>query len=422
MSLGAACPWLALAVVAGVVVVQSLIVRRYVGLLASARPGRATGVRPLPRAAVVLSVRGADPRLAAVLEGLLDQEYPDYRVSIVVDSRDDPAWPIVAAAAAQARPGMVAVDVLHARLETCSLKCAALAQAVEALPADVAAVAFVDGDTVPHRSWLGDLVTALDEPGVGAATGNRWYVPREPTFGAIVRHSWNAGAVVQVWFNGIPWAGSLAVRRETLLATGIVDSWRRSLSVDGTVGRRLKARRLAVRFVPEALMANDEHIARGAFAEWLVRQLVAARSTRGGWGVVLMHAGIMLVCQVLPLVALFVAASRRDVAGAAIACAALVTYWAGCVGAASAIDRAARGVARRQGQELPAAAPLGAWRRLAATIDAHLVYFVALARASFCRKVRWRGIEYEISDCESVRMVSYATFGAGGGDSGASIT
>src|SRR4051812_17447528 len=41
---------------------------------------------PLPRAAVLLSVRGADPSLGPCLEGLLDLDYPGYAVRITVDS------------------------------------------------------------------------------------------------------------------------------------------------------------------------------------------------------------------------------------------------------------------------------------------------------------------------------------------------
>src|SRR6478609_7234314 len=56
---------------------------------------------PLPRAAVLLSVRGADPSLPQCLAGLLDQDYPGYAVRITVDSEEDPAYDLVCAAVAK---------------------------------------------------------------------------------------------------------------------------------------------------------------------------------------------------------------------------------------------------------------------------------------------------------------------------------
>jgi cellulose synthase/poly-beta-1,6-N-acetylglucosamine synthase-like glycosyltransferase len=51
--------------------------------------------RELPRAAVVLSVRGADPSLVDCLQRLLCQDYADYELHVVIDSEHDPAWELV---------------------------------------------------------------------------------------------------------------------------------------------------------------------------------------------------------------------------------------------------------------------------------------------------------------------------------------
>lgn len=402
--------WTLCAVVATIVLIQTFIVRRYVELLHEAAPGGLGDDGPLPRAAIVLSLRGADPSLAGVLRSLLDQDHPNYLVAVIVDSPDDPAHEIVAAAAATAPPGRLLVDVLTNPRQTCSLKCSALAQVVESLPADVEHVAFIDGDTRPYRSWLRDLVVRLDRPEVGAVTGNRWYAPAAAGHGALTRHFWNAGAVVQVWFNGIPWAGSLALRRDTIRDTGIIDSWRKSLSVDGTVGRCLGRHGKVVHFVPESMMLNDEAVERQAFQTWLVRQLVAARSTNTGWSVVLCHAGLMALCLAAPPVLAAAAILRRDWPAAAASIAAGMIYWTGCLNAAALIDRGVRGVATRQGDPPAAAALVPLAGRLGAVVDAHVTHLTALWHASRCRTVQWRGIRYEILAAEEVRMLSYERF------------
>lgn len=402
--------WTLCAVVATVVLIQTLIVSRYVELLRDASPGGLGDDGPLPRAAIVLSLRGADPSLAGVLRSLLDQDHPHYLVAVIIDSADDPAREIVEAAAAAAPPGRLMVDVLTNPPETCSLKCSALAQVVESLPADVEHVAFIDGDTRPYRSWLRDLVVRLDRPEIGAVTGNRWYAPATAGHGGLTRHFWNAGAVVQVWFNGIPWAGSLALRRDTIRDAGIIGSWRKSLSVDGTVGRCLNRHGKVVHFVPESMMLNDEEVERQSFQTWLVRQLVAARSTNTGWSVVLCHAGLMALCLAAPPLLAVAALCRGDWPAACGGLMAITVYWSGCLNAAAMIDRGVRGVATRQGDPPPAAPATPLARRLCAVVDAHVTHLTALWHASWCRTVQWRGIHYEILAPEEVRMLSYERF------------
>src|SRR5260370_1328737 len=45
----------------------------------------------LPRACILLPLRGTDPHLRQGLHQLLTQDYPNYALHIVVDSPDDPA-------------------------------------------------------------------------------------------------------------------------------------------------------------------------------------------------------------------------------------------------------------------------------------------------------------------------------------------
>ncbi len=68
------------------------------------------------------------------MSALLDQDYDDFTLFIVVDSPNDSAWPDVRRLEALA-PERVKSQVLKNRLETCSLKCCALAEVTEQLDA-----------------------------------------------------------------------------------------------------------------------------------------------------------------------------------------------------------------------------------------------------------------------------------------------
>ena len=141
----------------------------------------------LPRAGVVLCIRGADETLADCLNGLLDQDYPHYSLSIVVDSKSDPGWELVQRFVATAPAGKLRVTTLRERNPESSLKCSAMVQGVEELDESHEIVAFIDADVVPHASWLRELAQPLLDAKVGATTGTRWCVPLVDSIGSIVR-------------------------------------------------------------------------------------------------------------------------------------------------------------------------------------------------------------------------------------------
>ena len=139
------------------------------------RATRGEGV--CPKAAVVLCLRGRDPFLEKCLELLLAQDYPDYQLQVVVDSRQDPAWEVAQRLAERHGAERVHLETLDDRRDTCSLKCSSVTQAIERLDGSFQVAALVDADTMPHPGWLRDLAAPLADERVGAATGNRWYMP-----------------------------------------------------------------------------------------------------------------------------------------------------------------------------------------------------------------------------------------------------
>jgi len=362
----------------------------------------------LPKAAVILSLRGSDPFLLKSMSALLDQEYDDFTLFIVVDSPSDSAWPDVRRLEAMA-PERVKSQLLQNRLETCSLKCCALAEVTEQLDASYEAVVYLDGDTAPHRRWLRELVEPLSDTSIGVTTGNRWYTPGQISWGAMVRYFWNAGAVVQVWLNGILWAGSMAMRRETIDKIDLVRAWRSSFSVDGAGVRQIRRAKLKTLFVPTVIMPNREDISTSQFIPWSERQLVAAKSSESGWAFVLFHAFTIAVCVFAPVAMIAVGAtgdSQLYWAG----WIGLASYWIGAAASSLAIESAMQQVLRRNGVESRWMSLKGLVYFFPALILCHFVYFRALIGAHFRTRVSWRGVEYQLSGTNEVRMVNYRPY------------
>src|SRR5579862_9174839 len=179
--------------------------------LAACYPQKETVAAPsdwLPRVAVVLSVRGADPSLLDCLRRLLQQDYPDYEVFIVIDSENDPAWEILQPILAEPCGARVHLRVLGTKYETCSLKVSGTAQALGELDASYGVVVLIDADVIPYATWLRDLVRPFHDARVGATMGLRWYLPETANWGSLVRSLWNAAAVSQMYAFHMTWAGS----------------------------------------------------------------------------------------------------------------------------------------------------------------------------------------------------------------------
>jgi len=112
----------------------------------------------LPKTAIILCLRGADPYLRNCLRALLMQNYPSYDLKVVVDHQEDPAWNIAIDTIQEL--GAVNVEISSLRIvnNNCSLKCSSLVQAVSELDDSYKVVALVDSHTVVHHNWLSELV------------------------------------------------------------------------------------------------------------------------------------------------------------------------------------------------------------------------------------------------------------------------
>jgi hypothetical protein len=400
-------------VVVGVALMQAVFAAAYVRQLCS-RPRKTSRTR-YPKAAVVLSVRGPDPFLDANMASLLDQDYPDFRVFIIVDSEYDAAWPFVERVRDLA-PDRVETLVLQKPLCTCSLKCSSVAEAVEHLDDSFEVVAFLDGDAPPYRNWLRDLVEPLNDPAVGVTTGNRWYTPSQIGWGTMVRYFWNAGAVVQVWLNDITWAGSMALRRDVIHKTGLIAAWRKSFVDDAAVVAQMREFGYQTRFVPTAIMANRENIALDKFIPWAERQMIAARSSGSGWSLVLSHAAGVAFSLLAPLAVLTAGLVLDEWQLVPLALGAMAAYWGGAILSTLAIEVSMQRIFRRNEVPSPWLNARAALWIIPGIVATHFVYLRLLIGACLRNRVSWRGVEYELQGISGVRLLYYRPYQMAGED------
>jgi hypothetical protein len=389
---------LGLVLLGGPLLILLAWVRQFVKLF----PAPATSMNEidLPRAVVVLSLRGADPSLADCLEGLLAQNYPHFEVRIVIDNLEDPSWKIVRQVLSQFPEAKARTYTLAAPRRTCSLKLSALLQALGDLDDSCEVVALIDADVIPHRNWLRDLVAPMSDPTVGAVTGIRWYAPDGAEWGSLVRQVWNSTASVVMYALNIPWGGSLAFRAAILRHSDVLDRWSLSLFEDTGFLQVVSGMGLKLRFAPAATMLNQESTTLDGCYRFIRRQMLNTRLYHGGWPVIFLHGLAFCLAPVVAFGALVASVLLGRWLEAACLVSAQVLAAALMGATLVTLERRVRGDVGSQ----------VSWKMAAAIPLTLAVYLASLLSAAVMRRVDWRGIIYELRGPWKVKLVKYQPY------------
>ncbi len=390
-------------------VVQAAFAFNFARLFVQTRPAN-LAERELPKAAVLISLRGAELTLRTSLLGLIQQRYPDFEVHIVVDGQQDPAWEVARQLIDEQRPAHVSLHCIQQRRDNCGLVCTAFCEAMQRVSPDCQIVATIDGDTMPHATWLRELVAPFCDPRVGATFGNRWFMPTRPTWGGLVRYLWNAAAVPPMQFFGIPWGGSFAIRTAALKDSGLLAAWSSAMVHDAPVKSALHQLGFKLRFVPSLMIPNRENCNVRFAHDFITRQMMWTRLYHPNWTPVFLHALVTSGLWLLALGILLQAALVGQATVFAVAAAGLAGYLAILLGLLAMLESAVRRALIARGEATPWLGWVGRLRLPLAIILTQGVYLSAVLRANYQRRVSWRGVTYHIRGPFDVHIQQDAGF------------
>jgi cellulose synthase/poly-beta-1,6-N-acetylglucosamine synthase-like glycosyltransferase len=407
-------------VLVGLVIFQALPALGFVSLFRS--PTEATMQSDsLPKAAVVLCLRGADPFLTDCVHALLNQNYPQYHVQIVVDSQEDPAWKIVNDVIARSQATHVQVCPLRVRHETCSLKGSALVQAISELDDCYEVVALLDADVITHPDWLRELVAPLADEGVGATTGNRWYAPQTDRWGSLVRYIWNAAAVVTMYIYNYAWGGSMAMKLSVLRRSRLLEKWKQAVSVDTLILTVLQEIGLKVKFVPTVMMSNREDCDLTRCFRFIKRQFLVTWLYNPKRTLVAVRVFTTTLALVLAILVLLIALVSGNFGAAALVGGGFIGYILAMGLILAFLEQGVRRVGGARGEPTTRFSTLVIAKMLVAIPLTQLVCAVAMISAILARSVEWRGITYQIKGAWNVQLIDYRPFSSPAGDTNISV-
>lgn len=339
----------------------------------------------VPFVSVIAPGRGLEPGLIDNLRSLVTQNYPAYEVLFVFDAAEDPAIEIVDGLR---KTAAVATRLIVAGPATDSgQKVHNLRVAVNEIDAQSEVLVFVDTDSRPTKNWLRQLVAPLADETLGASTGYRWFIPERGGIASRLRGVWNASiasALGSDTAKNFCWGGSTAIRRTTFTSLNVSERWRGTVSDDFTLTHVLKQARLPVHFTPNCLVASVGDCDFRELLEFTTRQIKITRVYAPHlWLPLLLGSSLfaiaffggLILFSVFPLIIFALGAIKS-----------VIRF------------RAVSRVVQTSGRDLLAHVFLWPF--------ASLLYLYNAIAAGFSRRIKWRGITYELKSPTEAVIIS----------------
>ena len=353
-----------------------------------------------PRVAVLCPCKGIEPGLESNLVALTEFDQKNYEVFFILASTSDPAASIVKRVAASTR--VKCHVVIAGSPASCSEKVNNLRAAIEQLPEEFEVLVFTDSDGRPGKSWLHHLVAPLGDSRIGATTTMRWMIPKSTNLPTALLAAWNAPLVTMLGEKrkNFCWGGGTAIRRSTFDQAQVMDAWRNSASDDYSLTRALEAKGHSIVFIPECLTLSYVESDFHGLLEFTNRQILITRVyAEGIW----MPAAATHLLYCLTMLCGVLLISENLIEQRPAFHLITLTFL-------PALLSAIRGAIRLLGvtEAVPAGRSLimgQAWIYVLLGVFIPFLYLINFANSLITRKIRWRGIGYELVSPEQTRIV-----------------
>jgi ceramide glucosyltransferase len=355
-----------------------------------------------PRVALLCPCKGIEPGLERNLISLTEFERQNYEIFFILASGSDPARSIVERVAASSR--VKAHVVIAGSPSNCGEKVNNLRVAVEQLPPEFEVLAFTDSDGRPGRSWLHHMVAPLGDVRIGATTTMRWLIPNRGNFPTALLAAWNAPLVTMLSETGrnFCWGGGTAIRRSTFEQSGALDEWRNSVSDDYSLTRALERQNRSIVFIPECLTLSYAEVDFRALLEFTNRQILithvyadrlwaAAAATHFLYCLTLVLGAMLILSNLLQQRPYFHIATLTFLP-------VLLSSLRGSIRLIGVTEALPAARSQIMGQS---------WIYILLTILVPFLYVLNFVNSLVTRKIRWRGLVYELISPQQTRIVSF---------------
>ncbi len=332
-----------------------------------------------PPVTVIVPVKGYDEGLRENLAALAELDYPDYELLVAARNADDIPPGVL--------PNRAKIVLSHGEDSATAEKIRNIHTAVRTARKRTEVFAFADSDGRVNPGWLRALVKPLEEEGVGASTGYRWFTPVPPDFWSLMRSVWDAVAAGMLGpgENRFAWGGAMAIRKETFFEVRVPDAWEGAVSDDYALSQAVRAAGMRIVYAPGALVPCFDHMTAARLFGWVRRQMTITRVYEPAlwWPALVAH---VIYCAAMG------GAIAASIGGDRLAEWALLAQLS--PGMLKGLNRAVLAKASMTEQEAwfkrhmwvhAIWVPLGTW-----------LWLIALVSSAFGNTIEWRGRRYEL--------------------------
>jgi len=232
-----------------------------------------TTSRYTPKTCVIVPCKGVQKHFSENVKALCSQDFKNYKVIFVVDSKKDFAYSKLNKLFSKNTQVSIVVSKF---IKGCSGKISALINGIKQA-GEVEVYVFADSDIKPHKNWLSILVSNLDAKGVGATTGYRWFFPYN--FKSLFVSCWNMAQSVSLFYSNynFAWGGSTAIKKSLFEKLEIQKQWKKGFSDDLILTKTVKSAGYTILFLPGCISESpvDENII--GLIKWGTKQLTWVR-------------------------------------------------------------------------------------------------------------------------------------------------
>jgi ceramide glucosyltransferase len=353
-----------------------------------------------PRVAVLCPCKGMEPGLEGNLLALTEFERQNYEIFFILAAGSDAARSAVERIAASSK--VKARVVIAGSPSNSGEKVNNLRVAIEQLPPEFEVLVFTDSDGRPGKSWLHHLVAPLGDVRIGATTTMRWLIPKRSNLPTALLAAWNAPVATMLSEKGknFCWGGGTAIRRSIFEQSGVMDEWRNSVSDDYSLTRALERNNRPIVFIPECLTPSYVETDFVGLLEFTNRQVLITRVyAEKVWAAAAVTH--LLYCMTLLLGVILILSNFFDQRPAFHI--ATLTFLPVLL---SSIRSAIRLIGVTEALPAGRSQITGqAWIYVLLTVLVPFLYGVNFVNSLVTRKIRWRGMAYELIGPGQTRIV-----------------
>ena len=229
-----------------------------------------------PSCVIIIPCKGKMTGLEKTIQAYLDMDYQKFEVIYTVESSTDPAVEIINEVIKHHPRASLCVAGLAS---SCAQKNWNMLAAIKQAKNPDAYV-FADGDIIPGKTWLREMVLPLSTAKPCATTGFRWLMARK---GGLAEHNhaffnaflYQLFSVASFVGNVGLWGGSMAIRRKDFEDLKVGQRWAETAVDDLSLAEIIMKNSRTSVLVPSCITMDDEPLTSlPASMRWIERQMM----------------------------------------------------------------------------------------------------------------------------------------------------